>query len=58
MLIGGKKVGVLKELSIYEMTTIIKNLPETMSYSYKCVYKSKVKAERDKFNLYIFKNKN
>lgn len=56
MLIGGKKVGVLKKINIYEMDTIIKNLPETMSYSYKCVHKSKVKAQWDKFNLYIFKN--
>lgn len=57
MLIGGKKVGKLKNIDMSELKNIINNLPQTLKYSYECVLNKDSVIENDKlYNLYIFRN--
>lgn len=55
--IGGKKVGKLSNIDKFELDDIIKNLPKTLNYSYKCILLGDSPIANDKrYNLWIFRN--
>ena len=57
ILIGGRKVGKLSNIDKFELDDIIKNLPKTLNYSYKCILHGNSPIANDKrYNLWIFRN--
>lgn len=58
MFIGGCKIGKIKDLKYEEMAQIIKNLPSSIKYSYKCTLHSMNWASTPlRYTLYLFRNK-
>lgn len=58
MFIGGIKVGKLHDIDIFERDAIIKSLPDSLKYSYKCICNADSPIANDKrYDLWIFRNK-
>lgn len=59
MFIGGKRVGKLHNINMYERDRIIKSLPDNLKYSYKCIRgKYSPLADDKRYDLWIFRNDN
>lgn len=57
MILFEEGIGKLKNISYYELKTIVNNLPKNWGYSFIIIYESKSGEEFNKYDVKLFRKK-